>query len=74
MLVKFERNCMSKLHEILSFLTKNGIFKNYFWQNVGAILENDSVAGAIVNAELLISRLPSFSVPKITVVWRVQPG
>ena len=41
----------SKLHEILSVLTKKKktvFFLNHFWQNVDAILEGVSVAETIV--------------------------
>ena len=54
---------------MLSFLTKN-----HFGQSVDAILEDVSVAEQLLNAKLLIPSLPSFSVPKMTVVWHVQPG
>ena len=50
MLVKFEQNrrpLWSKLHEILSFLTKYQVFNNHFWQRVDAILEDVSVAEII---------------------------
>ena len=52
--MKFEENCMvwSKLHEILSFLTKKkkktGFFKNHFGQSVDTILEDVSVAETIM--------------------------
>ena len=54
MLIKFEQNRIwSKLHEILSFLTKKkkkkpAGFYNHFWQRVDAILEDVSVAEIIV--------------------------
>ena len=51
MLVKFEQNHWSKLHEILSFLTKNQVFKNHFWQSADAILEDVSVAETIVQCK-----------------------
>ena len=47
MLVKFEQIVWSKLHEILSFFTKNWVFYNHFWQRVDAILEDVSVAEII---------------------------
>ena len=46
---------------------------NYFWQSVDAILEYVSVAKKMFNAKVLIKRLPSFSVPKITVIRHVKP-
>ena len=46
---------------------------NYFWQSVDAILEHVSVAKKMFDAKVLIKRLPSFSVPKITVIWQVKP-
>ena len=58
----------SKYKKIWAVLRKTGIFWNHFWQSVGAILEDVSVAETIFNAKLVISRLPSFSVLKITVV------
>ena len=49
MLVKFDQNRIwSKLHEILSFLTKNRVFYNHFWQRVDAILEDVYVAKIFV--------------------------
>ena len=48
MLVKFEQIAWSKLHEILSFLTKKRGFCNHFWQRVDAILEDVHVAKIIV--------------------------
>ena len=44
--VKFEQ-ILSKLHEIVSFLTKKRVFYNQFWQRVDAILEEASVAKII---------------------------
>ena len=41
---------------------------NQFWQSADAILEDVSVTETIFDAKLLIKRLSSFSVPKITVV------
>ena len=49
------------------FWQKTGFFKIHFWRSVDAILEDVSVAETSFNAKLLISRLPSFSVSKITV-------
>ena len=49
---------------------------NYFWQSVDAILEHVSVAktnAKVFDAKVLIKRLPSFSVPKITVIRQVKP-
>ena len=47
---------------------------NYFWQSVDAILEYVSVAKKkMFDAKVLIKRLPSFSVPKITVIRYVKP-
>ena len=47
---------------------------NYFWQSVDAILEHVSVAKKkMFDAKVLIKRLPSFSVPKITVIRHVKP-
>ena len=48
MLVNLNKVVWSKLHEILSFLTKSRVFYNHFWQRVGAILEDVSVAEIIV--------------------------
>ena len=53
----------SKLHEILSILALK-IKKN----KNKIILEDVSEAEEVFNAELLISRLPSFSIPKVTKV------
>ena len=47
--VKLNKIVRSKLHEILSFLTKYRVFRNHFWQSVNAILEDVSVAEAIVS-------------------------
>ena len=47
MLVEFEQILWSKLHEILSFLTKN-CFLNHFKQSVDEILEDVSVDETIV--------------------------
>ena len=38
----------SKLHKILSFLTKNPVSYNHFWLRVDVILEDISVAEIIV--------------------------
>ena len=54
--------------ELLTKKKKNEFKKK--WQSVDAILEDVSVAETI-NAKLLISRLLSFSVPKITVFQHV---
>ena len=35
-------------HKILSFLTKNRVFYNQFWQRVDANLEDNSVAEIIL--------------------------
>ena len=48
MLVTFEKIVWTKLHEILSSLTKKHGFYNHFWQRVDAILEDVSVAEIIV--------------------------
>ena len=61
MLVKFEQNRMSKLHEIFELFHKKGFlleefffFNNHVGQRVGALLEDVSVAEIIFNAKLSI--------------------
>ena len=44
---------------------------NNFWQSVDAILEDVSVTETNVDAKILIQRLSSSSVPKITALRRV---
>ena len=55
--------------------TKFGAFwqkmVNNFWQSVDAILEDVSVTETVVWAKILIQRLLSFSVPKITALQHV---
>ena len=78
MLVKFEQNRMVRniesIHKIVCFLKTNKQtkkrFLNHFWQSVDAILKDVSVAETI-DSKLLIWKLPSFSIPKLTVVWHV---
>ena len=41
-------NHINTLHEILSFLTKNQVFKNYFWYSIDTILEDVPEAETIV--------------------------
>ena len=43
---------------------KKNVFLNHFWQSVDTILEDVSVTKQFFNADLLISRLPFFSVSK----------
>ena len=74
MLVEFEQNRMVQTTRKFELFDKKRVFKNLFWQSVDAILEHVSVTKTIFNAKLLISRLLSFSVPKITVVWHVELG
>ena len=50
---------------------KKPVFLNHFGQSVDAILEDVLVAETMFNVKLLISRLPSSGVPKITIVWHV---
>ena len=57
-----------EMYKFVSFLTKNGVFKNHFGQSVKVILQDVSEAETIVNGKLLIFRILSFSVPKIIVV------
>ena len=47
MFVPYASKIWTKLHEILSFLTKNRVFYNQFWQRVDVILEDVSVAKII---------------------------
>ena len=68
MLVKFEQNRMVETTWNFELFEKKNVFLNYFWQSVGAILVHVSVAEIMFNAELLISRLPLVSVPKIALV------
>ena len=44
---------------------------NDFWQSVDAILEDVSVTEQLFDAKILIKRLSSFSVPKITALQHV---
>ena len=44
---------------------------NHFWQSVDAILEDFLLLKQLFDAKLLIQRLSSFSVPKITIVRHV---
>ena len=39
MLVKFEQNRMVQTTQIFQLFDKNRVFKNHFWQSVGAIFE-----------------------------------
>ena len=68
MLVKFEQSCMVQT-------TRNELFERVFLLAIfDAILEDVSVAEEIMlNTKVLIWRLPSFSVSKLTVVQIVQP-
>ena len=66
MLVKFEQNYMVQTTQILSFWTKDGFLKKHFWQIVAAFLEDVFVVETIAYAKLLISKVPSLSVAKIT--------
>ena len=85
MLVKFEQNRMvhtttrnCKLFDKKKrffFFFFFFFFCKHFWQSADAVLEDVSVAKTIVfDSKILISRLRSFRVPKITVVWHMQPG
>ena len=74
MLVKFEQIRMVQTRQKFEVFdkTKTVFFKNHFWQIVDAILEDISVLlKQLFIAKLLISRLPSFSVSKITLVRHV---
>ena len=48
MLVKFEQNRMVQTTQNFKLFDKKPGFKNHFWQSVGAILEDVSVAKTIV--------------------------
>ena len=41
---KFEANDMAQNLQNLSFLTKNGVFEDHFWQNIDASLQDVSIA------------------------------
>ena len=68
MLVKFEENrIMVQTAQILRFLTKKTFLKPFLtkpWRHFEKVFATET----IYNAKSLISRLLSFSVPKITVV------
>ena len=69
MLVKFEQNRMGQTTRNFElFDPKKRVFYNHFWQRVDAILEDVSELKLVYNVKLLLSRPPSSSVPKITVV------
>ena len=75
MLVKFEQNRMvQNTRNFELFDKKPGFFKPFLtkrWRH----LEYISVAETIFNAKLLIPKLPSFSVQKITVTkFKVAPN
>ena len=65
----------SKLHEILSYLTKDGFKKKKkktFLTKRWRHFEDVPIAETLLfNAKLLISRLASFSVPNLTVIQHV---
>ena len=70
MLVKFEQNRMVRKYWKYTKFFASQKQTNHFWQSVDAILKDVSVAETI-DSKLLIWKLPSFSIPKITVVWHV---
>ena len=53
---------------------KNGFFKTIFDEALTTFWTKFLLLKQLLNAKLLISRLPSFSVSKITIVRHVQPG
>ena len=69
MLVKFEQNHMVQTIQSIELFDKKIV--NHFWQSVDAILEDVSVIEQVFDADPIIKRLSSVSVPKITVVRQV---
>ena len=69
MLVKFEQNCMVQTTQYFEIFDKKPrFFKTIFDKMLVPFLKTFLQLKQFFNAKLLISRLPSFSVPKITVV------
>ena len=70
MLEKFEQNHMVQAIKNFELFNKKKTKKkktvNHFWQSVDAILQDVSVTEQLFDA-----KLPSFSVPKIMLVWHV---
>ena len=56
------------------FDKKTGFFKTIFDKALAPFWKTFLQLEQFLNAKLLISRLPSSSVPKITVVGHLQPG
>ena len=71
MLVKFEQNRMAETTQYLEHLIEKYVFLTIFDKALTPFLEDVSVAETIFNAKVLIYRLPSLSVPNITVVRHV---
>ena len=71
--MKFEQNCMVQTTRNFELFDKKpGAFKNRFDKALTPrIWKTFLWLKQFLNAKLLISRLPSFSVPKITVVWHM---
>ena len=72
MLMKFEQNCMVQTTQNFElFDQKTRDFRTIFDKTLAPFLKTFLQLKQFFDAKLLISRLPSFSVPKITVVRHV---
>ena len=69
MLVEFEQNCMVQTTQNFELFDKKIVFFNAFFDKASTPFWKTFLQlKQLFNAKILISRLPSFSVPKITVV------
>ena len=80
MLVKFEQIVWSKPHEILSFLTKNRVFYNHFWQRFDPFWKKFLYLKLLINDKLLIYRLyfcqcdKNYGTPTLVTRLKVAPN
>ena len=74
MLVKFEQDRMVQAIRNFELLTTKRVFKTIFDKALTPFRKTFLLLKQLFNAKLLISRLPSFSVPKITVVRHALVG